>query len=143
MAVGQLETVVAELARLRDDDDARRVVLDRASFSMLHQPALGGPLIARICASDETAPELEALTDLLGSALDAALCSCKLWSMRSRSHRGKSACPRFIGCCWQASGPGMGCPLRKFSNSPHPISRRRICPIMRTRRPCWMICSAT
>jgi len=39
---------------------------------MLHRPALGGQLIARICAAPENAPELEPLAELLGSALDAA-----------------------------------------------------------------------
>jgi len=72
VAEGQLEAVLEELARLREDDGARREVLDRASFSMLHRPALGGQLIARICATEETAPELELLTELLGSGLDAA-----------------------------------------------------------------------
>jgi hypothetical protein len=72
VAEGQLETVLAELARLRDDDDARREILDRANLSMLHRPALGGQLIARTCATEETAPELKPLTELLGSALDAA-----------------------------------------------------------------------
>ncbi len=72
VADGQLETVLAELTRLRDDDGARREVLDRTSFSMLHRPALGGRLVAKICAADEKAPELEPLTELLGSSLDAA-----------------------------------------------------------------------
>ncbi len=39
---------------------------------MLHHPALGGQLVARLCAADEGAPELEDLTDLLGAGLDAA-----------------------------------------------------------------------
>jgi len=39
---------------------------------MLHRPALGGRLIARLCVTEEAAPELEPLTELLGSALDAA-----------------------------------------------------------------------
>ena len=62
MTEGQLETGLAELARLREDDSARREVLDRASVSMLHRPALGGQLIARICATEETAPEGAAIT---------------------------------------------------------------------------------
>ena len=69
---GQLDTVLAELTWLRDNDDARREALDRAGFALLHKPALGGQLLARICATQETAPELEPLTELLGSALDAA-----------------------------------------------------------------------
>ena len=72
MADGQLETVLAELTRLWDDDGARREVLNKTSISMLHRPALGGRLVAKICAADEKAPELEPLTELLGSSLDAA-----------------------------------------------------------------------
>jgi len=58
LAQGQLETTLAELARLHDDFDGRREVLNRASFALLHRPALGGQLIARLCATDEDAPEL-------------------------------------------------------------------------------------
>jgi len=72
VADGQLETILAELTRLRDEDSARREVLDRASLALLHRPALGGQLIARLCATDEGSSELEPLTALLGSALDAA-----------------------------------------------------------------------
>jgi len=72
MADGQLETVLAELTRLWDDDGARREVLNKTSILMLHRPALGGRLVAKICAADEKAPELEPLSELLGSSLDAA-----------------------------------------------------------------------
>lgn len=72
LAEGQLETTLAELARLEDDFDARREVLDRASFALLHRPTLGGQLIARLCATEEDDAELESLVDLLGSALDSA-----------------------------------------------------------------------
>ncbi len=72
MALGELETTLAELARLHDDFDGRREILDRASLALLHRPALGGQLIARLCATKEDAPELEPLAELLGSVLDAA-----------------------------------------------------------------------
>jgi hypothetical protein len=72
MASGQLETVLAELTRLDDDVDGRRDVLDRACFALLHRPAVGGQLVARLCATDENAVELEPLSDLLGAAIDAA-----------------------------------------------------------------------
>jgi hypothetical protein len=72
VGLSELEKMVVELAQLQDDFDARREVLDRASLAMLHRPALGGQLIAKLCTKDETAPELELLTELLGSALDAA-----------------------------------------------------------------------
>lgn len=72
MGLSELETILAELAQLQDDFDARREVLDRASLAMLHRPALGGRLIAKLCVTDENAPELGPLTELLGSSLDAA-----------------------------------------------------------------------
>lgn len=52
-----------ELARLRDDDASRCEILDRASVSMLHRSALGGQMIERICATQETAPDLEPLIE--------------------------------------------------------------------------------
>jgi len=123
-----------ELARLRENDGARREVLDRASFSMLHRPALGGQLIARICATEETAPELELLTELLGSGLDAARIA-----RENRKKRGSAFLqtvadavamasgqdrlspfhrlrPRSIGCFLQAPGPGTDCPHRQIWN---------------------------
>ncbi|MBA2437987.1 MAG: UPF0149 family protein [Acidimicrobiia bacterium] len=50
----------------------RRDILERASQSLLHRPALGGQLVARFCAATEGDPVLEDLDNLLGSALDAA-----------------------------------------------------------------------
>ena len=72
MAQGQIDAALAELAGLEDDVDGRRDLLERAGFALLHRPALGGQLVARLCAMAEDAPELEHLSDLLGSALDAA-----------------------------------------------------------------------
>jgi len=72
LAQEQLETALAELVRLHEDFDGRRDALARASFVFLHRPALCGQLIARLCATEEEAPELEALSQLLGSVLDAA-----------------------------------------------------------------------
>ena len=85
MAQDMLETTLAELAQLDDDFDGRREICYRASFSMLHRPALGGQLIARICAAPENAPELEPLAELLGSVLDAAR-----MAQENRKKRGKA-----------------------------------------------------
>lgn len=63
---------LAELAALEDDFDGRRDLLDRTSLALLHRPALGAQLVARLCATAEDAPELEDMSDLLGAALDAA-----------------------------------------------------------------------
>lgn len=65
-AQGQLATTPAELVRLPHDFDGRRETLDRVSLALLHRLALGGQMIARLCATDEDAPELEPLTELLG-----------------------------------------------------------------------------
>ena len=70
--IGQLETVLAELTRFEDDFDGRRDVPDRACFALMHRPALGGQLVARLCAAEEDAVDLEPLSELLGAALDAA-----------------------------------------------------------------------
>jgi hypothetical protein len=68
----QIDRALQELAGFRDDLNARRDILERASQSVLHRPALGGQLVARFCAAAEGSPVLEDLDDLLGSALDAA-----------------------------------------------------------------------
>ena len=109
MAEGQLETVLAELARLREDDGARREVLDRASVSMLHRPALGGRLIARICATEETAPELEPLAELLGSALDAARIA-----RENRKKRGSAFLQTLGDAVALASGQGRLSPFHRL-----------------------------
>lgn len=109
MTEGQLETVLAELARLREDDCARREVLDRASVSMLHRPALGGQLIARICATEETAPELEPLTELLGSALDAARIA-----RENRKKRGSAFLQTLGDAVALASGQGRLSPFHRL-----------------------------
>lgn len=72
MAKGQIDQALTELAALRNDDEGRRDVLHRVSLSMLHRPALGGQLLARLCAAKEGTPELEILADLLDAGLEAA-----------------------------------------------------------------------
>lgn len=51
---------------------ARRAILERASFDLLQRPALGGQLIARICATPPASTEMDDLLDLLGTTLDTA-----------------------------------------------------------------------
>lgn len=72
MPGNQIDAALAQIAMLEDDRDGQRDVLERVSLAFLHRPALGGQLVARLCAAEEGAAELEPLTDLLGSALEAA-----------------------------------------------------------------------
>ncbi len=64
MAQTKLDQVLADLAGTRDDFDARRDVLERAAHLLLHKTALGGQLIARVCAAQEDDLALEDLFDL-------------------------------------------------------------------------------
>lgn len=109
MAEGQIETAIAELARLQDDDSARREVLDRASFTMLHRPALGGRLVAKLCATEESAPELEPLTELLASALDAAR-----MARENRKKRGDTFLEAVTDAVELASGQGRLSPFHRL-----------------------------
>ena len=72
MAQTKLDQVLAELAGTRDDFDARRDVLERAAHLLLHKTALGGQVIARVCAAQEDELALEELFDLVNAALGAA-----------------------------------------------------------------------
>ncbi|MDT8858239.1 UPF0149 family protein [Paracoccaceae bacterium Fryx2] len=101
MAQDMLETTLAELAQLDDDFDGRREICYRASSSMLHRPALGGQLIARICAAPENAPELEPLAELLGSVLDAAR-----MAQENRKKRGKAFLMAVTDAVELAAGQG-------------------------------------
>jgi hypothetical protein len=109
VADGQIETAIAELTRLRDDDNAHREVLDRASYTMLHRPALGGRLIAILCATEENAPELEPLTELLASALDAARIA-----RENRKKRGDTFLEAVTDAVELASGQGRLSPFHRL-----------------------------
>lgn len=109
MADGQIETTLADLIRLRDDDDARREVLDRASLAMLHRSALGGRLIAQLCAMEEKAPELEPLTELLGSVLDAARIASE-----NRKKRGDAFLQAVTDAVALAAGQGRLTPFHRL-----------------------------
>ncbi|MEE4239738.1 MAG: hypothetical protein V2I51_23700, partial [Anderseniella sp.] len=109
MAERQFEATLAELARLHDDHDARRTVVERASLALLHRPALGGQLIARLCATDEDAPELETLADLLGSALDAARIA-----VENRKARGDAFLAAVTDAVELAAGQGRLTPFHRL-----------------------------
>ena len=73
MAKGQIDEVLAALAKAGSDSfGARREILERLSFDLLHRPALGGQIVARLCAIADPTPKDEDLTALLGAGLDAA-----------------------------------------------------------------------
>lgn len=72
MAQPKLEQVLTDLAGTRDDFDARRDVLERAAHLLLNNSALGGQLVARVCAAQEDDFALEDLFDLVIAALGAA-----------------------------------------------------------------------
>ncbi len=73
MAKSRIDEVLAALAQAGSDGfGARREILERASFDLLHRPALGSQIVARLCAIDDRSPKDEDLLDLLGAGLDAA-----------------------------------------------------------------------
>ena len=73
MARSRIDEALAALAAAGDDGfGARRVVLERAAFDMLQRPALGGQILARLCAIAEPTPKDADLLDLLGAGLEAA-----------------------------------------------------------------------
>jgi len=73
MAKSRVDEALAALNAAGDDSfGARREVLERAGLDLLNRPALGGQIVARICAIPEPRPRDEALLDLLGAGLDAA-----------------------------------------------------------------------
>ncbi len=73
MAKGQIDEVLAALAKASSDSfGARREILERLSFDLLHRPALGGQIVARLCAIADPMPKDEDLLSLLGAGLDAA-----------------------------------------------------------------------
>jgi yecA family protein len=73
MAKSRVDEALAALTAAGDDSfGARREVLERAGLDLLNRPALGGQIVARICAIPEPTPRDEALLDLLGAGLDAA-----------------------------------------------------------------------
>lgn len=73
MAKSGIDKALAALAAAGADGfGARRDVLERMSFDLLHRPALGGQIVAQLCAIETPSPKDEDLLDLLGAGLDAA-----------------------------------------------------------------------
>ena len=73
VANSRLDEALAALAEVgRSGYEARRAILDRLSAYLLQYPALGGQIVARLCAIDAPSPKDEDLLDLLGAGLDAA-----------------------------------------------------------------------
>jgi yecA family protein len=73
MAKSRIDEALAALNAAGDDGfGARREVLERMGFDLLHRPALAGQIVARLCAIPEPSPKDEGLLELLGAGLDAA-----------------------------------------------------------------------
>jgi yecA family protein len=78
MAKSRIDEALAALKAAGNDGfGARREVLERLGLDLLHRPALGGQIVARICAIAEPSPRDEGLLDLLGAGLDAARIACE------------------------------------------------------------------
>ncbi len=73
MAKSRIDEALAALKAAGNDGfGARREVLERLGLDLLHRPALGSQIVARICAITELSPRDEDLLELLGAGLDAA-----------------------------------------------------------------------
>lgn len=73
MAKSRIDEALADLKAAGNDGfGARREVLERLGLDVLHRPALGGQIVARICAIAEPSPRDEGLLELLGAGLDTA-----------------------------------------------------------------------
>jgi yecA family protein len=73
MAKSRIDEALAALKAAGNDGfGARREVLEGLSMDLLHRPALGGQIVARICAIAEPSPRDEDLLEFLGAGLDAA-----------------------------------------------------------------------
>lgn len=73
MAKSRIDEALAALKAAGNDGlGGRREILERLGIDLLHRPALGGQIVARICAIAEPSPRDEGLLDLLGAGLDAA-----------------------------------------------------------------------
>lgn len=86
MAKSRIDEALAALAAADGDNlGARRQVLERMSFDLLHRPALGGQIVARLCAIDDPSPTDEDLLDLLGAGLDATRIACENGKARGQA----------------------------------------------------------
>jgi len=58
VAKGQVDEVLAALAKAGGDSfGARREIIERLSFDLLHCPEFGGQLVARLCAIADPTPK--------------------------------------------------------------------------------------
>lgn len=86
MARSRIDEALAALAAKGDDGfAARREVLERAASDMLQRPALGGQIVARLCAVAEPTPKDADLLDLLGAGLEAARMACENGKARGQT----------------------------------------------------------
>jgi hypothetical protein len=86
VAKSRVDEVLAALGEAgRDWIGARREILEQFSHDLLHRPALGGQIVARLCAINEPTPKDEDLLDLLGAGLDAARIARESGKARGRS----------------------------------------------------------
>jgi hypothetical protein len=73
VAKDRIDEALAALAQAgRDAFGPRREILERTGSELLHRPALGAQIVARLCAVAEPTPAESGLLDLLGAGLDAA-----------------------------------------------------------------------
>lgn len=73
MAKSRIDEALAALRAAGNDRyGARREVLEGLRMDLLHRPALGGQIVARICAIAEPSPGDEDLLELLDAGLDSA-----------------------------------------------------------------------
>lgn len=73
MAKSRIDEALAALKAAGNDGfGARPEVLERLGLDLLHRPALGGQIVARICAIAELSLRDEGLLELLGAGLDTA-----------------------------------------------------------------------
>lgn len=73
MVKSRIDEALADLKVAgKDEFGVRREILEGLGMNMLHRPALGGQIVARLCAIQDLSPRDEDLLDLLGAGLDAA-----------------------------------------------------------------------
>ena len=89
MAKSRIDEALAALKAAGNDNfGVRREVLEGLGKDLLHRPALGGQIVARLCAIQDPSPRDEDLLDLLGAGLDAA---------RIARENGKARGDKFLG----------------------------------------------
>ena len=93
MAKDQIGAALAAILQAGTDSFARRETLERMGHDLLHRPALGGQIVARLCAISAPTPRDEDLLDLLGAGLDAA---------RIARENGKARGQRFLDAVGEA-----------------------------------------